>query len=100
SASNIVVGVLDTGVPYTHEDLAGNMWVNPSDGSHGTNAIAGSNEPSDDSGHGTMIAGILGAVGDNGKGVVGVAWGAQIMAGKCFNNFGVGNVSTAVACLD
>ena len=100
SASNIVVAVLDTGVRSSHEDLAANMWVNPNDGSHGTNALAGNNDPSDDSGHGTMIAGILGAVGNNGKGVTGVAWQVQIMACKCFNNFGVGNISSAVACLD
>ena len=100
SASNIVVAVLDTGVRYTHEDLAANMWANPSGGSHGTNALDGTSDPSDDSGHGTLIAGILGAVGNNGKGVTGVAWRVQVMACKCFNNFGVGNVSAAVACLD
>jgi subtilisin family serine protease len=100
SASNIVVAVLDTGVRYTHEDLAANMWVNPNDGGHGTNTLAGTNDPSDDSGHGTMVAGILGAVGNNGKGVVGVAWGVQIMACKCFDKSGVGTVSAAVAGLD
>jgi subtilisin family serine protease len=100
SASNIVVAVLDTGVRYTHEDLASNMWVNPNGGGHGTNALAGTNDPSDDSGHGTSIAGILGAAGNNGKGVTGVAWQVQIMACKCFDNFGAGNVSAVVACLD
>jgi subtilisin family serine protease len=100
SASNVVVAVLDTGVRYTHEDLAANMWVNPNGGGHGTNALAGTSDPSDDSGHGTSIAGILGAVGNNGKGVTGVSWQVQIMACKCFDNFGVGNVSSVVACLD
>ena len=102
SASNIVVAVLDTGVRYTHEDLAANMWVNPNDGSHGLNAIAGTTDPSDDSGngHGTMVAGVLGAVGNNGKGVTGVAWRVQIMACKCFNSLGNGNISDVVTCLD
>src|SRR5262249_10117361 len=96
----IVVAVVDTGVRYTHEDLKTNIWTNPTDGSHGTNALAGTTDPSDDSGHGTMVAGILGAEGNNGKGVVGVAWRVQIMGCKSFDNFGVGNVSAAVACLD
>lgn len=102
SASNIVVAVLDTGVRYTHEDLAANMWVSPNDGSHGLNAIAGTTDPSDDSGngHGTMVAGVLGAVGNNGKGVTGVAWRVQIMACKCFNSLGNGNISDVVTCLD
>ena len=99
SASNILVAVLDTGVRYTHEDLAANMWVNPNDGGHGWNAIAGTNDPSDDSGHGTMVAGVLGAVGNNGKGVVGVAWRVQIMACKCFNSLGVGQVSDSSPAL-
>jgi subtilisin family serine protease len=100
SASNIVVAVLDTGVRHTHQDLAANMWVNPVDGGHGWNALTGTNNPSDDSGHGTMVAGVLGAVGNNGKGVVGVAWQVQIMACKCFNNLGGGNVSDCITCMD
>jgi subtilisin family serine protease len=104
SASNILVAVLDTGVRYTHEDLASNMWVNPDDGSHGWNALAGNNDPNEDPifsiGHGTMVAGVLGAVGNNGKGVVGVAWRVQIMACKCFNSQGKGTISDCVTCLD
>ena len=100
AAGNILVAVLDTGVRYTHEDLAPNMWVNPNDGGHGWNALTGTNNPADDSGHGTLVAGVLGAVGNNGKGVVGVAWGVKIMGCKCFNNLGVGKVSDAVTCLD
>jgi len=73
SASNIVVAVVDTGVRYSHEDLAANMWVNPEDGSHGTNAVEGTAYPQDDNGHGTAIAGVIGAAGNNGLGVVGVA---------------------------
>jgi subtilisin family serine protease len=99
-ASNIVVAVIDTGIRYTHEDLAANMWVHPIDGSHGTNTLAGTTDPHDDSGHGTMIAGVLGAVGNNGKGVVGVAWSVQIMAVKSFDQFGVGSVSDAAAGLE
>ncbi|HTY88246.1 MAG TPA: S8 family peptidase [Candidatus Acidoferrum sp.] len=100
SASNIVVAVLDTGVRYTHEDLAANMWVNPHDGGHGWNTFTQTSDPADDNGHGTGVAGVLGAAGNNGKGVVGVAWRVQIMACKCFNNFGIGSVSDVVTCLD
>ena len=100
SASNIVVAVLDSGIRATHEDLASNMWVNPSDGGHGFNAFTGTNNPSDDStSHGTMVAGVLGAVGNNGKGVTGVAWRVQMMACKCLNN-GTGSDSTVIACID
>ena len=100
SASNIVVAVLDSGIRATHEDLAANMWVNPNDGGHGYNAFTGTNDPSDDStSHGTMVAGVLGAVGNNGKGVCGVAWSVQMMACKCLNN-GTGSDSTVIACID
>jgi len=100
SASNIVVAVLDSGIRATHEDLAANMWVNPIDGGHGYNAFTGTNDPSDDSGsHGTMVAGVLGAVGNNGKGVCGVAWRVQMMACKCLDN-GSGSDSTVIACVE
>ena len=100
SASNIVVAVLDTGVRYTHEDLASNMWVNPSDGGHGFNALNGTNNPKDDNGHGTLVSGVLGAVGNNGRGIVGVAWQVQIMACKCLDSAGNGSDSDLIAGID
>ena len=100
SASNIVVAEVDTGIRYTHEDLASNMWLNPADGSHGWNAINGNNNPSDNGTHGTMLAGVVGAVGNNGKGVVGVAWRMQIMACASFNSLGIGAVSDVITGLN
>lgn len=99
SASNVIVAVVDTGIRYTHEDLAGNMWTNPEDGGHGINALTGSADPNDDNGHGTRIAGIIGALGNNGLGTVGVAWRVQLMACK-FADQSHGAVSDALVCLD
>jgi subtilisin family serine protease len=100
SASNMVVAILDTGVRYTHEDLTANIWTNSIDGSHGTNAIAGTSDPNDDQGHGTLMAGVIGAVGNNGKGITGVAWRVQIMACKCFSSSGAASDSGIIACID
>ena len=114
-ASSVIVGVIDTGVRYDHEDLAANMWVNASeiagngldddgngyiDDIHGINAITGSGDPSDDNGHGTHIAGTVGAVGDNGVGVVGVAWNARLMALKFLNESGGGSIADAIRCIE
>jgi subtilisin family serine protease len=100
SASNIVVAVLDTGIRYTHEDLAANMWTNPVDGSFGLNTVTGTTNVMDDNGHGTLVSGVLGAVGNNGKGVVGVAWSVQLMAAKCFNSTGGSSDSFIIASID
>ncbi|HEX4265731.1 MAG TPA: S8 family peptidase [Verrucomicrobiae bacterium] len=100
SASNVVVALLDTGIRYTHEDLSQNIWTNPIDGTLGFNAFSGNSDVNDDNGHGTLVAGVLGAAGNNGKGVVGVAWRVQMMACKCLNSNGVGGDSELVACID
>lgn len=100
SASNVVVAILDTGIRSTHEDLAANLWVNPSDGTHGFNALDESHFPDDDSGHGTQVAGVLGAVGNNGKGITGVAWQVQIMSCKALDLWGSGSDATVIASLE
>lgn len=100
SASNIIVAVLDSGIRYTHEDLAPNMWTNPVDGTLGFNGFTGKDDIDDDNEHGTLVAGILGAAGNNGVGTVGVCWKVQMMACKCLDHAGNGNDSVVVACLD
>jgi subtilisin family serine protease len=110
SASNVIVAVIDTGVRYTHEDLAANMWRNPQENLDGyTNDLYGINlvnnghgagDPWDDYGHGTHVAGIIGAVGNNGVGIAGVCWQAQLMALKFIDSNGNGSISDAITCLD
>ncbi|SDS42692.1 S8 family serine peptidase [Opitutus sp. GAS368] len=103
TAPNIIVADVDTGVRLTHEDIAPNLWTNPAPtigDVHGINAITGTGDPSDDYGHGTHVAGIFGAVGNNAVGVVGVAWQVQIMACKFIDATGNGSISDAITCLD
>jgi subtilisin family serine protease len=110
----VVVATLDTGIMATHEDLAANLWTAPRDfavtisgrtitcaaGTHGFNAINGACVPDDDNGHGTHVAGIIGAVGGNGRGVVGVNWQTSIMALKFLDSTGSGYVSDAVEAIE
>ncbi len=114
-ASNIVVAVIDSGIRYTHQDLAANIWTNPGeipdngidddhngivDDIHGLNSITDSADPMDDNGHGTHVAGIIGAVGNNGFGTVGVAWKVRLMACKFLDSAGNGDTSDAIQCID
>ena len=80
-ASSVIVAVVDTGVNYLHPDLAGNMWSNPSvgalgfhDGLRGADIYNNDPDPMDDNSHGSHCAGTIGAVGNNGSMVTGVAW--------------------------
>jgi len=96
-SSSIIVAIVDSGVDYTHEDLSANMWVNPNPSS-GVNDIHGiscrngviSGDPMDDHGHGTHVAGTIGAVKGNNIGVVGVCPNVKIMACKFLHPRGSG----------
>jgi len=107
----VIVATIDSGIDYTHTDLAPNMWnyVGPAhfsgDPAYCDNAIHGcdfanqDNNPMDDFGHGTHVAGIIGARGNNNNGVTGVAWNVQLMALKFLNTSGTGNVSDAITAI-
>jgi thermitase len=88
--SDVTVGVVDSGVDLAHPDLTANLL------SSGHDYVDGDNTPSDQNGHGTHVAGIIGAVGDNGIGVAGVAWKASILPVRVLNASGSGSVSTVV----
>ena len=114
-SNSVVVGVIDTGVDYTHPDLASNIWSNTADCNtngvdddgngyvddcHGIDTINNRSDPMDDNNHGTHVAGTIGAVGNNAVGVVGVNWNVSIMACKFLNASGQGTVAGAIGCLN
>lgn len=118
--TNIVVAVIDTGIDYTHADLAANMWVNPGeipgngldddgngivDDVYGARWTSGtgaptSGDPMDDNSHGTHVAGTIGAIGNNGIGVVGVNWRTRMMALKFLSDMGSGYIADAISALE
>ncbi|MBY0385414.1 S8 family serine peptidase, partial [bacterium] len=121
---DMIVAVIDTGVDYTHEELAENMWRNPGESSNGreTNGIdddnngyiddvvgwdfaAKDNKPYDitsgagNPGHGTHVAGVIAAKSENGKGIVGVAPNIKIMAMRFISEKGSGTTEAAVSAI-
>ena len=113
SRSN-VVAVIDTGVDYNHPDLAANIWTAPAAftvtiggqtirceaGTHGFNAITKTCDPMDEYNHGTHVAGTIGAVGNDGAGVAGVNWTANIMAVKFIDSTGSGTLEDAIDAIE
>ncbi len=94
-APTVVVAVIDTGVNINHPDLAANIWTNPAPtvgDVHGVKIInrVSSGSPLDDNGHGTHVAGTIGAIGNNANNVAGIAWHVQIMPIKVFPASGNG----------
>ena len=119
--SSVVIADIDTGVEYTHPDLASNMWRNPSeiagngvdDDGNGyvddvfgidvtdANEVPGGPEnPMDDHGHGTHVAGTIAGVGNNGAGVAGITWNSKILACKFLDSAGEGSDAGAIGCFD
>lgn len=78
---SVVVAVIDSGIDYNHEDLKDNM-VKDSANNYGYDFVSNDVDPMDDNGHGTHVAGTIGAVGNNKTGVAGVAWKVGLLAVK------------------
>ncbi len=112
---DIIVGVVDTGIDYTHPDLAANIWVNPGeiagngidddgngfvDDVHGYDFANGDGDPFDDNGHGTHCAGTIGGVGNNSLGVAGVNWEVSLMGLKFLDAAGSGATSDAIQAIN
>jgi subtilisin family serine protease len=114
-----VVGIIDTGVDFSHPDLAGTSWINQGENCTGcrTNGIDDDangyvddwrgwdfvnedNDPFDDHGHGTHVAGTIAGLGNNGVGVAGINWTGRVAALKFLDWFGSGDVADAVRALD
>lgn len=114
-STNVIVAIIDTGIRYTHRDLAAQMWRNPQeiagngvdddgngyiDDVFGINAITATGNPMDDNDHGTHCAGTIGAAANDGNPHVGVAWQVQLMACKFLSASGNGSLSHAIRCID
>jgi subtilisin family serine protease len=111
---SIVVGIVDTGIDYTHPDLSANVWSAPSSftvtiagqsitcaaGTHGFNAINRTCNPMDDNDHGTHVSGTIGGVGNNGAGVAGINWTASLMGLKFLGSNGSGSTSDAINAIE
>ena len=115
-SASVYVGIIDEGYMYTHEDLSANAETNPfeiagngkdDDGNgyiddvYGWNFVNGNNQIFNSSGdaHGTHVAGTIGAVGGNGKGVAGVCWNIKFLSGKFLGKNG-GTTANAIKAVD
>ena len=113
-ATQTVIAVIDSGIDFTHPDLINNQWTNANetdnhrdddndgltDDLHGWDWVADDNSIRDEQGHGTSIAGIIAAQGNNQTGISGVMWRASLMSLRVLDNTGTGDVASAVEAID
>ncbi|MEX1218815.1 MAG: S8 family serine peptidase [Solirubrobacterales bacterium] len=113
-SSDVEVAIIDTGIDLNHPDLAGNLWTNPDetasngidddsngyvDDVHGWDFVGKDPVPDDDNSHGSHTGGTVGAVGNNGIGVAGVAWDVSLVPLKICSATGRCLTSNAIAAL-
>ena len=114
-SAQVIVAIVDTGMDLTHPDLAGNLYTNPgeipgngldddgdgyADDVHGFDFASFDSDPTDENGHGTHVAGIIGAMGNNGVGISGVAWRVQLLPLKFMDASGSGTTSDAIDAIE
>lgn len=103
-SAGVVIAVIDSGIDYNHADLVRNLWINPNETNNndgidhdnngykndfrGWDFAGNNNDPMDELGHGTHVAGIIGAQGNNGIGIAGVMWNVSMMPLKFIVNQG------------
>ncbi|MDP7269578.1 MAG: S8 family peptidase, partial [Pirellulales bacterium] len=115
TGTDILIGVIDTGIDYTHPDLVNNIWTNPGeiagngidddangyvDDVHGYDFAYGDSDPMDGNGHGTHCAGTIAAQGNDSTGVAGINWDAQLMALKFLDDYGYGSTYNALLAVE
>ncbi|MBI3418262.1 MAG: tandem-95 repeat protein, partial [Verrucomicrobia bacterium] len=111
---SIKVAVIDTGIDFFHPDLAANIWTNVRelagngldddnngyiDDVHGYDFVSDDSDPLDDNNHGTHVAGIIGAAGNNRIGVAGVCWQVSLIALKAFDENGDGDTDKIIEAI-
>lgn len=115
-SKNMIVAIIDTGIDFSHPDLAENLWTNmkelngkkgiDDDGNgiiddiHGYNTIREDGDADDDQGHGSHCAGTIGAKGNNNLGVSGINWNVSLMAIKFLNADGSGDANDSIKGID
>jgi subtilisin family serine protease len=117
-SSDVVVAVIDTGVAMNHPDLANNIWINPGESGEGKESnnvdddgngkkddwrgwdfVDSDNTPRDLYGHGTHVAGTVGATGNDGFGVTGVAWDVSLMPLRVLGADGSGTTADVASAI-